>query len=109
MVETPASPPQSAGPPFRRAALAVCAVGVTAAAILGVGTPAWLAGGVGFLLIGLSKFPFHRPSRWRLAGAVSRWWAAPSLAAMLVMLSFAASGVFHSFGLLVRAAWSRLA
>jgi hypothetical protein len=106
MVETPAPPPRSAGLPFRRAAFAVCAVGVTTAAILGVGTPAWLAGGVGFLLIGLSKFPFHRPSRWRLAAAASRWWAAPTLAAMLVLLSFTASGVFHSFGLLVRAVWS---
>jgi hypothetical protein len=109
MADTPAPPPRSAGTLLRRAAFAVCAVGVMTAAILGVGTPAWAAGGVGFLLVGISKFPFHRPSRWRLAGAVSRWWAAPSLAAMLVLVSFAASGVFHSFGLLVRAAWSRMA
>jgi len=80
-------------------------MGITIAAVLGVGSPAWLAGGLAFLMVGLSKFPFYRPSRWRLAQASGRWWAPPALAAMLVLASFAVSGVFHSFGLVIRAAW----
>jgi hypothetical protein len=82
----------------------VCAIGITIAAVLGIGWPAWLAGGLGFMIVGLSKFPFYRPSRWRLAQISGPWWAAPALAVMLVLTSFAISAVFHSFGLVIRAA-----
>ena len=104
-MEQPAPPPRSAGSRLRRLAVAVCAIGITIAAVLGAGSAAWLAGGFAFLIVGLSKFPFYRPSRWRLAQATGRWWAAPTLAVMLVLASFAVSGVFHSFGLVIRAAW----
>jgi hypothetical protein len=79
-------------------------MGITIAAVLGVGWPAWAVGGLGFLIVGLSKFPFHRPSRWRLAQASGPWWAPPALAIMLVLASFAVAAVFHSFGLVIRAA-----
>jgi len=100
------TPPRTAASGLRRLAAAVGGLGIMAAAILGVGWPAWAAGGFAFLAVGLSKFPFHRPSRWRLAQASGRWWAPPALAVMLVLTSFTVSGVFHSFGLLIRAAWS---
>ena len=103
MSEQPPAPPKSAGSALRRLAAAVCAVGITIAAVLGVGWPAWAIGGLAFLGVGLSKFPFHRPSRWRLAQATGPWWALPALAVMLVLASFAVSGVFHSFGLMIRA------
>jgi hypothetical protein len=107
-MEQPATlPPRTAGSRFRRAAVVVCGLAISTAAVLGVGQAAWWVGGLGFLAIGLSKFPLYRPSRWRLAQATNPWWATPSLGVMLVLASFASSAVFHSFGLMIRALWSR--
>ena len=98
-----APPPRGPAPLIRRAAIGVGGLGVTVAAVLGVGTPAWIAGGLFFTGVGLSKFPFYRPSRWRLAQATGPWWAAPGLFLMMTVASFSVSGVFHSLGLLIRA------
>jgi hypothetical protein len=108
MAEAPAPAPPRAGFPFRRIALAACALAIAVAGFARVGTIAWALGGVGFLLIALSYFQFHRPSRWALAAATGRWWATPSLLVMTVLACFAVSGVFHSAGLLVSAIVSRL-
>jgi hypothetical protein len=103
MDQAPATAPRGPAPLLRRLAIAVCGIGIAAAGVLGVGWLAWAIGGVLFLAIGLSKFPFHRPSRWRLALATGPWWAPVGLLLMMTLASFSASGLFHSLGLLIRA------
>jgi hypothetical protein len=107
-VQAPAPAPPNTGFPFRRASFAACSVAIATAGFMRIGTIAWALGGLAFLLIALSYFQFHRPSRWRLAAASGRWWATPILLVLTVLSCFAFSGVFHSAGLLGYAAFSSL-